>query len=254
MWGKSEAEAEQCKTADADMTEPIVILPDLLCDFRAFLPQIRALSRELTIILPPTTQAERIDDAAAEALTGLPQRFALVGHGYGGMIGLEMLRRSPDRISRLALIGTSPLSETPQSAAARELLIVAARAGRFDDVIRAEMTSGWLEPAPDMPKMDKRLADMARELGPEVYIRQARAMQRRRDQQPVLRRIRQPALVICGANDAYYPIKRHEFLAEMIPFAKLEIIEDAGHFPSLEQPDALTALLRSWMRQPLVLR
>jgi pimeloyl-ACP methyl ester carboxylesterase len=79
-------------------------------------------------------------------------------------------------------------------------------------------------------------------------------MQRRRDQQPVLRRIRQPALVICGANDAYYPVKRHEFMAEMIPFARLEVIEGAGHYPGLEQPDALTTLLKIWMRQPLVLR
>jgi pimeloyl-ACP methyl ester carboxylesterase len=49
-------------------------------------------------------------------------------------------------------------------------------------------------------------------------------------------------------------VRRHEFLAELIPYATLEIIENAGHVPSLENPDAVTAALRKWMRQPLVLR
>ena len=40
-----------------------------------------------------------------------------------------------------------------------------------------------------------RVQEMARAVGPEVIVRQVRAMQRRRDYQAVLRKAKQPALV-----------------------------------------------------------
>ncbi|MEN8896183.1 MAG: alpha/beta hydrolase [Yoonia sp.] len=79
-------------------------------------------------------------------------------------------------------------------------------------------------------------------------------MQRRKDQQDIMRRIKQPALVMCGDHDGQNTLRRHDFIAELIPYAKLEVIENAGHVPSLENPDAVTNALRTWMRQPLVLR
>ena len=79
-------------------------------------------------------------------------------------------------------------------------------------------------------------------------------MQRRKDQQDILRRIKQPALVMCGAHDGLNTVRRHEFIAELIPYARLEIIDDAGHLPTLENPGAVTRALRAWLKQPLVLR
>ena len=95
--------------------------------------------------------------------------------------------------------------------------------------------------------------DMAATLGPEVFIRQSRAMQKRRDKQAVLRRCRAPALVLCGAHDQLCPVQRHVSMAELIPYAELVVLEDAGHFPTLEQPAETTAALRTWLQQPLVL-
>jgi pimeloyl-ACP methyl ester carboxylesterase len=99
-----------------------------------------------------------------------------------------------------------------------------------------------------------RIMDMAETLGPEVFIRQSRALQRRRDQQAILRKCKVPALVLCGAHDALCPVKRHTFMAELIPYAKLTVLEHAGHLPTLEQPAETTAALRDWMAQPLVLQ
>ena len=39
------------------------------------------------------------------------------------------------------------------------------------------------------------MTDMATALGVDVYVRQSRAMERRKDQQDIMRRIKQPALV-----------------------------------------------------------
>jgi len=98
-----------------------------------------------------------------------------------------------------------------------------------------------------------RAMEMAETLGGDTFVRQSRALQRRRDQQAVLRKCKVPALVLCGEHDMLCPVKRHAFMAEMIPYAKLTVLEDAGHWPSLEAPEATTAALRDWLHQPLVL-
>jgi pimeloyl-ACP methyl ester carboxylesterase len=95
---------------------------------------------------------------------------------------------------------------------------------------------------------------MGRSLGAETFVAQSRAMQRRPDQQKTLRDCRVPALVLCGAHDSVVPVRRHETMAELIPGAVLKVIEDAGHLPPLEQPEATTEALREWLAAPLVLR
>ena len=60
--------------------------------------------------------------------------------------------------------------------------------------------------------------------------------------------------MLCGAPDGTAPIKHHTFLAGLIPYGKLEVIEGAGQFPVLEQPEATNAALKAWMKQPLVLQ
>lgn len=67
-------------------------------------------------------------------------------------------------------------------------------------------------------------------------------------------RIKQPALVMCGDYNGQHAVPRHEFLAELIPYAQPEVIPNAGHIPTLENPDAVTYAIRRRMRQPLVLR
>ena len=98
------------------------------------------------------------------------------------------------------------------------------------------------------------MCDMALTLGAEVFVHQSRALQRRRDQQSTLHRCKVPALVLCGAHDVITPLKRHSFMAELIPHAVLNVIEDAGHLPMLESPEETTHALRAWLRQPFVLR
>ncbi|MEO1178440.1 MAG: alpha/beta hydrolase, partial [Pseudomonadota bacterium] len=50
------------------------------------------------------------------------------------------------------------------------------------------------------------------------------------------------------------PVKRHSFMAELIPNAELRVIEGAGHLPTLEKPDQTTNALRDWLKLPFVLR
>ncbi|WP_299916774.1 alpha/beta fold hydrolase [uncultured Roseobacter sp.] len=236
------------------MAEPLVLLPGMMCDARLFGPQIAELSADLAVMVAPITQGERIEEIASSLLDQLPTRFALAGLSMGGIVAMEILRRAPDRVTRIALMDTNPLAETPQIAAAREPQIVAARTGRMLDVMREEMKPNYLAPGAHQQDVLNLVMDMAETLGAEVFVRQSRALQRRRDQQSTLRKCKVPTLVLCGRHDALCPVKRHEFMSELIPYATLRIMEHAGHLPTLEQPSETTQALRDWMGLPLVLR
>lgn len=232
------------------MSEPIVFLPGMMCDARLFGPQLAAMSSTHAVMVAPITQGERVEDIAGALLDLLPRRFALAGLSMGGIVAMELMRRTPERITRLCLLDTNPLAETPQVAAMREPQIVAAKTGRLVEVMRDEMKPNYLAPGPARQDVLDLVMEMARTLGPDVFIRQSRALQRRRDQQGTLRRVHVPTMVICGEHDELCPVRRHTFMAELIDSARLHVLENAGHLPTLETPDEVIDLLYDWMNMP----
>ncbi|MCI5111647.1 MAG: alpha/beta hydrolase [Marivita sp.] len=236
------------------MIEPVVFLPGMMCDARLFEPQIRTFSATHPVMVAPITHGQRIEEIASAILPLLPPKFALAGLSMGGIVAMEILRRAPERVTRVALMDTNCLAETPQIAANREPQIVKVKSGKLTEVMRDELKPNYLAPGPRRPAVLQTVMDMAHTLGPEVFIAQSRALQRRRDQQSTLRKIRQPALVLCGAHDALCPVKRHTFMAELIPHARLVVLDDAGHLPTLETPDETNDALWEWLHQPYVLR
>ncbi|MCI2397888.1 alpha/beta fold hydrolase [Aliiroseovarius subalbicans] len=236
------------------MSDPLVLVPGMMCDARLFMPQIKDLSRDMAVQVAAISDGATIREMASLVLAAAPERFALAGLSMGGIVAMEVLRRAPERVSRIAMMSTTPLAETPEQAAWREPQIVKANAGRLDEAMVAAMSADNLAPGVGRNAILHQIIDMAYDFGPTVFIRQSRALQRRPDAQKVLRQMKVPTLVLCGAHDKLTPVKRHEFMAELIPFAELEVIEDAGHLPTLEAPEQVNAALRRWMAQPLVLR
>lgn len=233
------------------MIEPLVLLPGLMCDARLFRPQLDTFSRRRAVVVSALSRGERIEEIASDLLDQLPHRFALAGHSLGGVVALELVRRAPDRVSRLCLISTDAQADTPRIAAAREDLIIGAQAGRLEEVLRKLVGSDALAPGPQRIPVLNNLMAMAMDLGPEVFVTQMRALQRRADQQGTLRRIKGPSLVLCGVHDTLTPVRKHAFMAEMIPNTTFHSVEDAGHLPTLEAPDDVTRAMQVWLDEPL---
>jgi len=231
------------------MTEPLVLLPGMGCDDRLFTPQLREFGRERAVMIAPISQADRVETIVADLLPQLPERFALAGLSMGGIVAMEVLNRIPNRITRLCLMDTNPQAESPAVAATREPLIVGAQTGRLDEIMRQAMLPEFLAPGPQRMEILNLMYQMAADLGPEVFVSQSRALQRRPDQQATLRKCKVPTLIMCGEYDKLTPVRRHEFMADLVPAAQLKIIEDAGHIPTLEQPEVTNAAIRGWLDQ-----
>ena len=236
------------------MSDTLIFLPGLMADARLFLPQIVALgARHATTVCLPV-QGETVEDNSAYVLDHAPPKFVLIGHGLGGAVALDILRRAAERVTRVVLISTPPLSEPPQAAVDRDARIVAARAGRLAQAMLEEVPPGALADTPWRDEVLALVRDMAFGLGEGMFVRQSRAMQRRPDQQKTMRRVKVPALILGGAADTLLPVKRQEFAAGLMPYGKLCIIPEAGHLPTLEQPDAVSDAIEAFLNGALLLR
>jgi pimeloyl-ACP methyl ester carboxylesterase len=229
------------------MSEPVVLIPGFMADARSFMPQLVALGTARPVILVTPAQADTVEQLATAALPALPPRFSLVGHGLGGNVAIEILRKAPQAVSRIALISTDPLPEPAEQRARQEALVVAARTGRLADCIAQLVPATALHDAPWREEVMALVQDMAATLGTEQFLRQLRMMQRRPDQQKTLRKANVPTLILAGAADTIVPRRRAEFLAGMMPQGCLEIIAEAGHLPQLEQPEAVTSALQIFL-------
>lgn len=225
---------------------PLVLLPGMMCDARLWGPQMEALGRR-AVLHAPLTEHDTVQALAAAVLAAAPPRFALAGLSMGGIVAMEVLRQAVDRVERVALLDTNPRAELPQIKAAREPQIAAAKAGRLREIMRDELKPNYLVDSPEKPAILELCMEMALGLGPEIFVRQSRALAARPDQTATLAAYRGPTLILMGAEDRLCPRDRHDQMHALIPKSKLVIVKDAGHLPTLEQPKRTTAALVRWL-------
>lgn len=229
------------------MSEPVVLIPGFMADARSFMPQIARLGADRPVVLLTPGLGDTVEKIAADIAPHLPPRFALVAHGLGGNIAIEILRKRPEAVARIALIATDPIPETPQRAAEQEALLVAAKTGHLQACMAQMLPLAALHEAPWRDEVMALVMDMAETLGPDQFQRHLRVLQRRPDQQKTLRKANVPTMIIAGENDTLVPRRRAEFLAAMMPQGCLEMIAEAGHLPQLEQPEAVTQVLETFL-------
>jgi pimeloyl-ACP methyl ester carboxylesterase len=231
------------------MAETLVLIPGLACTARLFEPQIAALSAGRTIVVADHTQDDSIAAIAARLLREAPGRFDLAGLSMGGYIAMEVMRQAPERVERLALLDTSARPDTTEASQDRKRLIALAEAGRFEEIHSAL----WPRLVHPDHRDDQALQDimfgMMRATGVEAYIRQQRAIMARADSRPLLPGTEIPTLVLVGESDAITPPEIARETAEMIEWASLVVVPEAGHMSTLEQPERVTQALQLWLGQ-----
>jgi pimeloyl-ACP methyl ester carboxylesterase len=218
-----------------------------MADARSFMPQLARLGADRPVVILSPGHGDTIEKIVASIAPHLPPRFALVAHGLGGNIAIEVLRKRPEAVTRIALISTDPLPDTPQVAVEREAMLIAAKTGHLQACMAQMLPLAALHDAPWRDEVMALVMDMADNLGPIQFQRHLRVLQRRPDQQKTLRKVHVPTLIIAGENDTLVPRRRAEFLAAMMPQGCLEIVAEAGHLPQLEQPEAVTKLLQTFL-------
>lgn len=226
---------------------PLVLVPGMMCDARLFTPQIAAFSGQRHLFLASAAGQDSIASMATSILDAAPARFALCGLSMGGIIAMEMLRQAPDRVDRIALLDTNPLAEKDEVKTRRAPQMEAVRRGDLAAVMQEQVMPNYLSPAHQLPAVLDLCLDMALGLGAQVFLDQSRALMDRRDQCETLRQAAMPALVLCGRDDVLCPLERHDLMAGLIPGSTLEVIENAGHLPTLEQPEQTNAALSRWL-------
>lgn len=234
---------------------PLLLLPGLLCDATAW-PQARMLDDVAECHVPSWGTLDSLAAMARHALDTAPaERFAVVGHSMGGRVALEMLRLAPERVERLALAdsGSDPL--LPGEAGERE------RAGRLalvqvarEQGLRAmgvQWARGMVHPQRLDSPLFAEILDMIERRSLAVFEAQQHALLNRPDARGVLAGATCPVMLLCGRQDAWSPLERHERMRDDLqPRAVVVPVEDAGHMAPMEQPEAVAQALRQWLQQP----
>jgi pimeloyl-ACP methyl ester carboxylesterase len=230
----------------AGMTLPLLLLPGLLCDARLWRDQAAALSAAREITVADLTRDDTIAAMAARVLEAAPPRFALAGLSMGGYVAFEICRQAPGRVARLALFDTSAQPDSEEQARRRRGLIGLARTGQFRGVT-PRLIPLLLAPDNQEGRLAPEVMAMAERVGRDAFLRQQAAILGRVDSRPGLPAIGVPTLVVVGEHDALTPPDRAREIAAGIPGARLAVIPRAGHLPTMEEPDAATALLAEWL-------
>ena len=229
------------------MATPLLLVPGLLDDAALWTDQRHSFAQERLVRVLDTTSGTSIDDMARRLLLGAPDRFAIAGLSMGGYIALAIAAIAPDRVVGLALLDTNAHADPKEATERRRAQIAALATDGFDAVIEQLLDKQVIPANRNNPHVGGVVRAMAHRLGPEVFVRQQRAIMTRADRIALLRSLNIPALVLCGADDAITPPDIHRDMVARLPDATLAIIAQVGHLTSLEAPERVTEAMRAWL-------
>lgn len=189
---------------------------------------------------------ESISDQARFYLWFLQQagieQVDLVGFGIGGWIAAEMATMAPRAFRRLVLVGAMGIKPERGEIADQALVsyidyvrLGFADQGAFDRIYGAEPPTATLEQWDLNREMTFRIAWKPYMYNPTLP--------------PLLGGVQTETLIVWGRQDRIVPVAVGEQYARALPKSRLSIIDGAGHFLEMEQPEALAKLIVSFAAQ-----
>ncbi|ROZ79704.1 alpha/beta fold hydrolase [Ramlibacter sp. WS9] len=226
----------------------LILLPGLAADETMWEAQVPALAPWAPIVADVHAQPhETIEAMAAALLVTHEGPLVLCGASMGGMIAMEAARQAPQRITGLALLGTSARPETPDMRKLREGAIELFAQGRVAEVIEPNVAFAF---HPDQARdavLVRSYIDFVLRAGADQLIRQNRAVIVRPDARTHLAAVRCPTLVMCGDSDQLAPPECSLEIAALVPGAQLKWVPRCGHMLTMERPDVVNAELVAWL-------
>jgi 3-oxoadipate enol-lactonase len=232
---------------------PVVVLSNSLGASRAMWdPQAPALAERFRVVgydtrghgeSPAPAGPYSIDDLVDDVVALLDRlgvaRASFAGLSLGGMTGMRLAAREPQRVDRLALLCTSAKTD-PQPFLDRA---AAVRTGGTAPLAPA-IAGRWLTPeyAAEHPDLVARLEAMIAGCDDEGYAACAEVVARI-DLREDLARISAPTLVISGADDLALPPEHQKAIADGIPGAELLSVSPGAHLANLERTSEITDAL-----------
>lgn len=203
----------------------------------------------------PLSVPYTLDDMADDALGVLSAlglaRAHVVGVSMGGMIGQVLAARHPDRVLSLtSIMSSSGRRGLPKpSGALRKLLLRALVTPKdFDSAVDQTVAVLRMIGSPSYPSPEKLLRRkvarmLRRNCCPGGTARQALAIVASGDRSELIKTIEAPTLVIHGAADIVLPLACGIDTAQLVPGARLEVIEGLGHDLPLQLAERILALI-----------
>jgi 4,5:9,10-diseco-3-hydroxy-5,9,17-trioxoandrosta-1(10),2-diene-4-oate hydrolase len=208
------------------------------------------------------------DLMASEAI----ERAAVMGVSMGGRVALGLALDSPDKVERLVLVDALGVG-APRRVLAYSILLTrglgeltlrgTSRALRQMNPAVIRRFWGWYLKRPnrvDTLWSDERIANHGSLLARPEYraaylsaLRSIAGMRQLRDGVVVedrLTELRMPTLLIWGGHDHIFPASHAQAAMERIPNGRLEVFDDSGHTPQMEEPDRFNRLVLDFLTQP----
>ena len=230
-------------------TQTLVLVPGLGSDAAVWRRTIAALGGDVHCLVGDTLSDDTLAGMARRILDRAPPSFALAGLSMGGMVAMEIMRRAPERVTRLALVDTLARPDTRGRRMVRRLTnIVVGTSGDFARLAERSLAS-LVHPSTSRDVRDELVA-MSVRVGPRAYVRQNRAVIGRDDLREVLGSVTAPTAVIVGREDRMTPIPLSREIQALTPGSTLHIIPDCGHLPAIEKPEVMASLLKALLERP----
>lgn len=192
------------------------------------------------------------EDLAAVIRAKSLQRPVLVASGFGSVVLGDYLRAYGDEdLGGIVLVGASAVfsSEEGMALIRREARRAIGRALSPEAERRVEGTEAFL-PLLTAEPMPTDLYETLLEAAMQVPVEARRGMfARSLDYRDVLPGLSVPVLIVHGEQDRVVRLKAARQLEKLIPGARLEVIQGAGHAPFIDTPGRFERALAMFVRE-----
>ena len=171
-----------------------------------------------------------------------------VGLSMGGYTLFSIYRHYSDRVKAMVLADTRAQADTEEGKAGRHSMAEVAfkdGASSIADIMLPKL----LAPSTikERPEVVEEVRLMILQTSTAGIVVDLVAMAARPDSTDLLPTIACPTLIIVGEDDQATPVAESQFMADRISGSTLVTIPEAGHLSNLEQPDAFTHALESFL-------